>query len=193
MDVEDKLVNLYNENIKLQEEIKYLKNLQLENTELKKMLSLKESTGFSAVTAKVINVFSSDFTQLCLLDAGQADGISEGDAVKNSEGLVGRIIKVHDKWSQALLITDMNSNIPVKIGTSSVNAIMTGENSDKILISRVHEDISPIKEGDLVKTSGYGICEDIFVGTIIKNNKKFLVKPLVDFNLLKYVIVIKKR
>ncbi|MDR0678522.1 MAG: rod shape-determining protein MreC [Holosporaceae bacterium] len=193
LDIEDKLINLHNENLKLQEEIEYLKKLQLENAELRQLLSLKESTNFSTIIAKVINVFSNDFTQLCILDVGQADGVSEGDTVKNSEGLVGRVIKVYDKWSQTLLITDMNSNIPVKIGELSVNAIMTGGNSNKILISCIHEDISSIKEGDMVKTSGYGIHEDIPVGKIIKNNKKFQVKPFVDFNSLKHLMVIKKQ
>ncbi|MDR1982237.1 MAG: rod shape-determining protein MreC [Holosporaceae bacterium] len=191
-DVESQLMNLYNENIKLQETIANLKNLQLENEQLKKLLLLKESTHFSTITAKVINIFSNDFTQLCVLNVGQADGVSEGDAVKNSEGLIGRITEINDTWSYALLITDMNSSIPIKIGELAVNAIMTGGNSNKILISRIHEDI-PLKEGDLVKTSGYGICEDIPVGKIIKNNKKFLVQPFVDFNSLKYVIIVKKK
>jgi cell shape-determining protein MreC len=86
----------------------------------------------------------------------------------------------------------MNSSIPVKIGTPTVNAIMSGGNSNKILISCIQEDTSSIKEGDMVKTSNYGIHEDIPIGRIVKNDKQFLVKPFVDFNSLKHVVIIKK-
>ncbi|MDR0631869.1 MAG: rod shape-determining protein MreC [Holosporaceae bacterium] len=190
-DINNILINLHNTNVELREEIEKLKNLRQENEELRALLSLKKLTNFSAIAAKVMCTFSNDFTQSFTLSAGKIDGVSTNDIIKNSEGLVGRVIEANDSWSRVLLITDMNSSIPVKIGESQINAIMTGSNSDKLFISSIREDI-PIKEGDVVKTSGYGICEDVFVGKIVKSNKKFMIKSPVNFSTLKYVVVLKK-
>jgi rod shape-determining protein MreC len=190
-DVQGTLLNLQKRNLELQQEVETLKNLQLRNEELEKLLSLKDSTTFSMVAAKVVSVFSNDFSQSFILNVGAVDGVSVDDVVRNSNGIIGRIIEVHDSWSRVLLITDMNSCIPIKIGELSTNAIMSGSNSNELLISAIYEDV-PIKEGDDVKTSGYGICENIPVGKILKNNGRFIIKSNVDFNSLKYVVVIKK-
>jgi rod shape-determining protein MreC len=188
-DVENVLLDLRNSNEQLREEIENLKHFRWENEELKKLLSLRESTQTAIKIARVVDIFSNDFTQSIVLNVGKIDGISEEDVVKNSDGLVGRITEVNNTWSRALLITDMNSGIPVKIGETPVNAIMTGGNSDNLLISTIHEDIQ-INDGDEVRTSGYGICEDIYVGKIVKIDKKNTVKSPVDFNSLKYVIIV---
>jgi rod shape-determining protein MreC len=188
-DVEGELLNLRNSNEQLREEIETLKHFRSENEELRKLLSLKESEQTVLKIARVVDVFSNDFARSIVLNLGKIDGISEEDVVKNSDGLVGRIIEVNDAWSRALLITDMNSGIPVKIGEIPVNAIMTGDNSDNLFISTIHEDIQ-INDGDEVRTSGYGICEDIYVGKILKTDKKNEVKSPVDFNSLKYVIIV---
>jgi rod shape-determining protein MreC len=190
-DVDQTLIKLHNENIELCEKIEDLKKLQRENEELRELLSLKKSINFSAAAAQVVSFFSDDFTQSLILDIGKIDGITLNDVVKNSDGLVGKIIEVNDDWSRVLVITDINSYIPVKIGDQRVNALMAGGNSNRLLISAIREDI-PLNEGDEVKTSGYGIREDIFVGKIVKNGKKFMVQSSVDFNSLKYVIVLKK-
>jgi rod shape-determining protein MreC len=191
-DVDGVLVNLHNKNVELGEQVENLKSLRRENEELRKLLLLKESAVFCPIAAKVMNIFSSDFTQSILLNIGETDGASIDDVVRNSDGLIARIIETSDRHSRALLITDINSNIPVKIGDDQINAVATGRGgSDRLSISLPRDDVS-IKEGDVVKTSGYGICENIPVGTIEKNNKKFAVKPFVNFNLLQYVIVLKK-
>jgi rod shape-determining protein MreC len=188
-DVENKLFNLNCSNELLREEIENLKHLQNENEELKKLLLLKKSEPFSVKTARIIDIFSNDFTQSIVLNIGKSDGVSPGDIVKNSDGLIGRITEAYDTHSNVLLITDMNSCIPVKIGKTPVNAIMVGGNSNKLFISTVHEDI-PINDGDEVRTSGYGIREDIYIGKILKNGQKNTVKSNINFNSLKYAVVL---
>jgi rod shape-determining protein MreC len=190
--VDGVLISLRGENIRLQEEVENLKRLESENEKLRELLALKEKQNFSVVVAEVVSMFSNDFVQSCVVNVGKADGVSLNDAVKNSEGLAGRIIEVNDSWSKVLLVTDVNSSIPVKIGERQINAIATGDNSGMLFVSAVQED-APITEGDDVKTSGYGINEDIPVGKIVGNSKKPAIKPWVDFNSLKYVMVIKKK
>ncbi|MDR2107481.1 MAG: rod shape-determining protein MreC [Holosporaceae bacterium] len=190
-DVEGVLIKLHDENIRLREEIESLKRADFENRELRKLLSLREQILSPIVVAKVVNIFSGDFIESCILNVGRADGVSVGDAVRNSDGLVGRVTEAHDAWSHVLLISDMNSGIPVKIGERQINAIMTGCNCCRLRISVIHDDILP-EDGETVSTSGYGICEGIPVGKIEKDGKKISVKPFVNFNSLKFVVVLKK-
>ncbi len=187
------LVKIREENQRLRSEISVLKKLEKENTELKKLLDVKNDDKHSIATAKVITIFANDFSRNCLINVGRDKLISADDIVFNQDGLIGRIIDVGENWSKVLLITDAGSNIPVKIGSQNINAIISGDNDSKLKIAIVHEDLQP-EEGQLVVTSGYGEVfeEGMKVGTLIKQNEKLFVKPYVDFNSLKYLSVLRK-
>lgn len=191
--VENKISKLTEENIKLNWKIKQLENLRKENIRLQKILNLQEQYHDKIVIAKVSTIFVSDFARAAIINVGKKKGIREDDIVINSEGLVGRIVEVHDNWSKMFLVTDENFNVPTKIGKSEANAVVSGCNSDILNLSLVHEDI-PIENGDVVFTSEYGsiFIEKIPVGVIVKDNKKLSIKPYVNFNSLKYVGVIIK-
>lgn len=193
-DIDKTIIKLHNENTKLLNEIESLNNLKCENDELRKLLDMKKGLDQQIVVAKVINIFSNDYTRSCILDVGSDDGIAIDDVVRNHEGLIGRISEVGNDWSRVLLITDTNSNIPIKIGDENVNAIASGDNSNVIRISIKHEDIA-INSDDIVETSGFGeiFCEKIPVGKTIEKNGSFSIIPFVNFNVLKYVSILKKK
>lgn len=193
-DIDKTILKLHKENIKLLTEIENLNHLKFENEELRKLLSMKNVLNQNVIVAKVINVFSNDYARSCLLDVGADDGIAVDDIVRNQDGLVGRISEVSTDWSRVLLITDTNSNIPIKIGNEHINAIAAGDNSNVIRISIKHEDID-IKNNDIAETSGFGnvFCEKIPVGKIIEKNKIFSIIPYVNFNSLNYVSILKKK
>ncbi|MDR0555586.1 MAG: rod shape-determining protein MreC [Holosporaceae bacterium] len=190
-DVNGKLIALTNTNIKLQEEIENLQRLKSENEELRKLLHLKNHANFSVIVARIVSGLSNDFTQSFLINVGKRDGVSIDDTVKNTDGLVGRIVELGDVWSRLLAITDMNSNIPVKIGKSGVNGIMTGGNLAVPRISTLQAGVQ-LNDRDTVTTSGYGICEDIPVGKIRIINGGVQVIPYVNFANLHYVMVLRK-
>lgn len=192
-DIDKVLLNLHMENIRLKTEINMLNNFKSENDELRKFLAMKSSVTNKIIVAKIIDVFSNDYNKSCVLDVGISDGVDVGDVAMTDVGLVGRISEVYEKWSRVLFITDTNSSIPVKIGKSRINAIISGDNSDILRISVKHEDIS-INHDDIVETSGYGkvFCENIPVGRVIEKNGTFVVIPYVNFNALTYISVVKK-
>lgn len=190
---ENKISQLTEKNIKLTWKIDQLKNLREENLHLQEMLDLREQCCDEIVIAKVSTIFVNDFARAAVINAGRKKGIQEDDIVINKDGLVGRIIEVHDNWSKMFLVTDENFNVPTKIGEKEANAVVSGCNSDTLKLRLVHEDI-PIKNGDVVVTSEYGsiFIAKIPVGIIIKDEKKLFIKPYVNFNSLKYVGVVVK-
>jgi rod shape-determining protein MreC len=193
-DVDKTIMELHKENLRLSHEIKNLNHLKTENEELRKFLSMKAMPEYSVVVAKIISVFSNDYARSCVLDVGTNEGISVDDMVQNHDGLVGRISEVHDTWCRALLITDTNSNLPVKIGNDQINAIASGDNSNILHISMTHEDLS-VKDGDIVVTSGFGnvFCDNVPVGTVVEKKGEFSIVPFVNFNSLKYASILNKK
>ena len=192
-DMNNALIRLQEENAQLRHENAVLRHLETENLDLKKLLDVKEENKLSVTTAKVITIFANDFSRSCLINAGKNKNIFVDDIVFNSEGLIGRVIESSEMWSKVLLITDVGANVPVKIGEKNVNAIVSGDNGDKLKIAIVHEDI-PLESKQSVVTSGYGgvFDENIKVGEVVEEGDKFFVKPYVDFNRLKYVNVLRK-
>jgi rod shape-determining protein MreC len=191
--VHHKLQQLQTENLRLSEENRNLSQLQIENTELRKFLSMAmPDDGHKIVVAKVIAKFSNDYTRSCVFNVGSSAGIRMDNIVKNSNGLVGRIVEVHKNWCRALLITDVKSSIPVKIGQNNINAIASGNNSGLLQITTIHEGLE-IYPGDAVATSSYGniFQDDIPVGKIIKKGDTFFIEPAVNFNQLTYSCIIK--
>ncbi|MDR3179764.1 MAG: rod shape-determining protein MreC [Holosporaceae bacterium] len=188
------IADLKKENLKLQRKIDELTCLERGNDELRSLLSLKEHVGNNVCVARVLRSFSNDYMRSFIVEAGAAEGVSLDDVVVNANGLVGRIVEVDQNWSKVMLITDTNSNVPVKIGEDMVNAIVSGDNTNTLKISMIYEDIS-INEEDIAETSGYGnIFRDrIPVGKIIKEEDgSYYVVPFVNFNKTTYVSILKK-
>lgn len=193
-DIDDELLNLRKENIMLKTELENLAYLKSENDKLRNLLQMKPYPSCDIVVAKIVSTFSNDYSCSYILDVGSNDGIHSDDVVISPDGLVGRISELSEKWSRVLLITDTNSNVPVKIGESQVNAMVSGNNSNILKISMKHEDIS-IADGDNVETSGFGnvFCDKIPVGKIVKTDEDCCVVPNVNFNFLKFVCVLRKK
>ncbi|MEE1569622.1 MAG: rod shape-determining protein MreC, partial [Alphaproteobacteria bacterium] len=131
------LVALDLENTLLKQENDHLKRwrnvalqLETENQELKKMLNFMPSSAMSFISARVISDSGGAFARSMLINSGSRDGIREGQIAITGDGLVGRIGEV-GKWSsRILLLTDINSHIPVVAENSQSRAILAGGNSD---------------------------------------------------------------
>lgn len=191
--LDDEISKLKTENAQLNWKVKRLENLRAENLELQKALKLKDQYNDSIVVAKVSTIFVNDFARAAVINVGSEKNVQIDDIVVNNEGLVGRVVEVHEDWSKMFLVTDENFNVPTKIGEQEANAIVTGHNSDILHLRLVHEDI-PLNDGDVVTTSEYGsiFIEKIPIGVVVKSNGKTYIKPYVNFNKIKYVGVIVK-
>src|SRR5690606_29456025 len=78
-----------------------------------KLLGLVGETQGQVVMARVVAENNGPFAASRIANAGAANGVREGFAAVNENGLVGRVIRVGEYTSRILLVTDFSSRIPV--------------------------------------------------------------------------------
>ena len=164
------------------------KRLQIENDILKKELSLIPPTMNQYVTAKISVDTKSTFTKSIIVNVGKNKNIQIGQAAATSKGLVGSVIEVFENYSRILLITDINSKIPVRVGKKKIKAILSGKNKKKLEFT-YFQDNQIINENEIVFTSGDGgyFNSGIPIGTTrIKNGKTYVI-PTNNLEELQYL------
>lgn len=127
-----------------------------ENRRLKRMLKLVERMPEAVVTARLISSTGSSSRRFATLTAGVADGVSSGQPVLSSEGLVGRIVQAGQTTSRVLLIVDGGNIIPVKRVTDNVPAVAVGLGDGRLELRPLSAASNPFKVKDVFVTSGSG-------------------------------------
>jgi rod shape-determining protein MreC len=126
--------------------------LEAENKSLRSLLALVPEPGAEFVSARVVGDVGGAFAQSVIITAGLSSGVTKGQVVMTGEGLVGRVTQAGNGSSRVLLITDINSRIPVLVGEAGNRAILAGDNSARPkLLYLNHSAAAP---GDKVVTSG---------------------------------------
>ncbi|MFY9287549.1 MAG: rod shape-determining protein MreC [Alphaproteobacteria bacterium] len=130
-------------------------SLQNENRELHNLLHFKIEPGLAYISARVIADTGGPFVRGLIVTAGKVDGVREGMAAMSGDGLIGRVVEVGDWSSRVLLITDLNSRIPVTVTGSGDRAILAGDNSTQPKLLYLPQD-AVLTPGARVMTSGHG-------------------------------------
>ena len=193
-------ISLYNVSKRNELELKDLRAkdllnnfLVLENQRLKMIVEdyLVES---DRLYAKVLSDKNSPFLKSIIINKGSKHGINLGAVVKDKEYLIGKIIEVNYTTSRVLLLSDINSKIPILIEPQGLLSILSGsgEKDGVIQYSKVK---NIIKETSIAYTSGVGnlFKAGIPVGKITKNDTTSLnakVEFFSDFSQLKFVEVL---
>jgi len=193
-------INLYNLNERNESELKDLRAkdllnnfLVLENKRLKFIVEdyLVEN---DKVYAKVLSDKSSPFLKSIIINKGSKHGINLGAVIKDKEYLIGKIVEVNYTTSRVLLLSDINSKIPVLIEPQGLLSILSGT-GDKEGIIQYSKVENIIEDTSIVYTSGVGglFKAGIPVGKIAKNNTANLngkVDFFSDFSQLKFIEVL---
>ncbi len=129
--------------------------LQRENDELRQALKVVPDPRATYVTARIAGEAGGPFVRTALLGAGERDGIKKGQAVLGGHGLIGRIVDVGSGSARVLLITDLNSRVPVFIEPHRERAVLAGDNSDTPRLEFLAAE-ARIAPGDRIVTSGEG-------------------------------------
>lgn len=148
-------VKLKAENARLREWYQTALMLQAENQSLQKLLNLKVDANHKYVTTRVVSDAGNAFVKSLLISSGYESGIKKNQAVLAGEGMIGRVIEVGKSASRVLLLTDINSRVPVIIEGTNQKAILTGNNDGHLALSRMPKDSSTV-EGARIITSGDG-------------------------------------
>ena len=169
--------------------------IQYENQELKELINDYVSSS-DKILAKIIVDHDSPFLKSIIINKGSKDGVKIGTNIYDQSYLVGRVIEVNFKTSRVLLLSDLNSNVPVTIAPQNVQAIITGTGKNYGQIKYIKDGLSEeFNEKSIAYTSGTGAIfkSGIPIGKLkkIENNSsvKFEIEFYSDFSQLKYVFV----
>ena len=165
------------------------RKLSTENATLRELLNIVHDPRVQYVSARVISDSGAIFARSVLVNAGQRHGVAKGQAVVTGDGLAGRIISVGDGSARALLITDLNSRIPVVIEDTRERAIVAGDNSGRPQLTFIGRD-NRVELGNRVVTSGHGgaFPAGLPVGVVSEiENGGIRIQPFVGFDRLEFV------
>ena len=99
--------------------------IQFENKELKELINDYVSSS-DKILAKIIVDQDSPFLKSLIINKGSKDSIKIGTNIYDQSYLVGRVIEVNFKTARVLLLSDLNSNVPVSVAPQNIQAIIPG-------------------------------------------------------------------
>ncbi len=185
----------YNTNI---EELENLKSKEIsskiiisENKELKNLIE-DYTLSSNKILAKVIVDHGSPFLKTIIINKGSSEGLEIGTNIYDRNYLVGRVIEVNYKSSRVLLLSDLNSSVPISITPGNVQAIVVGDGKNSGQIKYIKDNLAKyIEDQSIAYTSGTGSIfkSGIPVGSVSEIENRFLINFYSDFEQLKYVFV----
>ena len=128
--------------------------LKSENEALKSKIN-DVSAQSSELLAKVIIDKKSPFLRSIIVNRGSKDNVILGMAVLDEKFLVGKVVEVNYSTSRVLLLSDLNSKIPVSIEPNGIQSILSGSGSSFGEIQYIKENYELDSDFE-VFTSGSG-------------------------------------
>jgi rod shape-determining protein MreC len=181
--------------IRLQEQ----RGLAGRTTKLQELLDLKQNTQLPTVAAEVIAGNPNPGVMQITIGRGSADGVQADMAVIAPKGLVGRVVgEPSAHAARVQLIIDRNAAAGVLSERTRSGGLIVGVDGNPPLAMELVSNITDIKEGDVILTSGVdGIYPKGYaVGVVEKSeatqelHRIITVRPAVDFSSLEEVLVV---
>ena len=192
--------SLREETIRLRAENERLKRwqrrseiLESENRQLRTVLGAVIPPDREAVTARAIAAPGNSFSHTLMVRHGYDSRIRRGDPVVTADGLVGYLIDVGREFSWVLLISDVNSRIPVLLSSSSWPGLAVGRNARNLDLGFLPLEAQP-RDNELVLTSGHGevLPAGLPVGRVNSGgtSRKYTIEPVVDLRKVSFVSIL---
>ena len=172
--------NIVLENKKLKEEIdqlvsekKELLFFKNENENLRRVLNIKNKDSYIAVYTKIIHEDTNEFAKNLIITIGSNENVQLGQAVVRNNVYLGKISEVNLLSSKVMVVTDINSRVPVVIPSKGVNAILKGNGLGGAQLLFLPQNVV-LENNDQIYTSGTdgSIKEGLYIGKISADNKK---------------------
>jgi len=161
-----------------------------ENKKLKKIVN-NYFIDSNVVIAKVLIDKKSPFLRSVIINKGSKNYIKLGMIVLDNNHLVGKIVEVNYMTSRVLLLSDLNSKIPVTIEPGSIQSILSGTGKNYGVLQYLKENYN-VENNSIIYTSGAGglFKPGIPVGVLNTpeiEDKKSIVNFFSDFSQLEFV------
>ena len=195
-------INFIEQHINLNKEYKVLKKeneilkskivqdefLNLENSQLKKLIDEQVASQSNLVSSRVIIDKQSPYLNSFIINSGSNKNIKNGMTVLDGKYFIGRTVDVNFFSSRVLLVSDLNSRIPAIIEPGGIHAILYGHGSSNATLEYLPEN-HKIKKDDKVYTSGK---EGVFapgvpIGTVLINDAQVEVLLFSDLDQITFV------
>ena len=188
-------ITLYSNYEKLKKENEELKSkvlnsefLSLENSQLKEIIGEQVDSSSNLITSKVMLDKQSPYLNSFTLNSGSNKDIKKGMAVLDGKNFIGRIVDVNYFSSRVLLVSDLNSKIPIIVEPKGYHGILSGRGKKKPILEYLPEN-SLVENGNKIFTSGK---EGIFspgipIGEIKIIEKRVTVDLFSDLTQISYV------
>jgi rod shape-determining protein MreC len=193
-------LKLYKENEKNKLELTDLKSkdllnkfIVLENKRLNNIVN-DYLVASDTIFTKVLSDKASPFLKSVIINKGSKHGINLGMVAMDGEYLVGKVVEINYLSSRVLLLSDLNSKIPVIIEPKGLLSILSGTGQDYAVIQYSNKKYEDIKNQSIIYTSGNsGLFKaGIPIGRINSNfsSEEKKVEFFSDFSQLKFVKII---
>lgn len=131
------------------------REMETENSTLRSLLNVVPSQKSAYITARIVSDVSGPYVHSALINGGSINGVKPDEAVINDKGLLGRIIAVGNNSARVLLLSDINSRVPVITEHTQEKCILAGNNADQPVLTYLPT-TSAIAVGERIVTSGDG-------------------------------------
>jgi len=184
----NELFTVYRENLALKDENARLKQwrnvavvMQDRVKRYQSLLHAVPDPDMHSVLSQVIGRANRPFLQTMILDAGSANSVKPGEAVVDARGMIGRIYLTGQHTSWVILLTDLNSRIPVVVAPGNHPAMMVGDNTAMPTLDTMSQVVT-LHAGDQVVSSGDGglLPPGLPIGTVVGQAGQYRVALLAD-------------
>lgn len=198
---------LEEENIKLKKQLEKYKLDAIEHEKLKltsknlfSHFEFEQNTNDDIILVEIIGELTNNYSKILVVNKGKSSGILKNQALINSSGVLGKVIKVQKNVAYVQIITDIRSHLPVIIQRTRSKGIMVGKGGNDLILRFIPLN-SGIKKNDLIVASGLaGIFpKDFPVGKVksFKHNRYYhsveaIVEPLANFSRVEFAFVVIK-
>ena len=185
------LEHLANENQRLKGWEARAKELERRLAELAIVAKTARDRDMPFVTARVMATSSGPFVRSAMINAGEREKLEVGYPVLAGDALAARVAAVGRGVSRLLLITNVDSRIPVFVGARATRAILAGDNGPSPRLLLLAPD-AKVQAGDEVATSGIGglFPRGLRIGTVAGSGEQPAVSLHADLDRLEYVSIL---
>lgn len=190
------LWRLKSENARLRAEIDVLRQwqdvarrLDTENRALRALLNFADPRVIGEIAARVVADSGGAYVRNLLISVGGRDGVTKGQVAVTGDGVIGRVTEVGERSARVLLLTDLNSKIPVMVESTGDRALLVGDNTALPRLAYLPQD-ARVQPGDRIVTSSHGgaLPQGVPVGQVVAvGDRGVQVRPFADWQRLEYL------